>query len=137
MSTVTAVAAPVKSSSLADATTVAGKEFEGLTRSEARLSKADLDARDSVAEVDPKAVDSRDGRMEVSLEVAVAEARRTSKLARYSTNRSREDVEIAEEALRLLRRELDGLVEGWMDRRMRLLGGRGAVGCVERRFNNG
>lgn len=130
VSTVTAVAAPVKSSSPADAATVVGKDFEGLTQSEARSSKADLDARDPVTEVDPKAVDSRDGGMEASLEVAVAEARRTSKLARHSAKRSREDVELAEEALRLLRKELDGLVEDWVDRRMRLLGGREGWGRV-------
>lgn len=45
-----------------------------------------------------------------------------SQRLRVDARQARDDAEVAEEALRALRLELEGLAEGWTDLRMRLLG---------------
>ena len=72
---------------------------------------------------DPEVVEQR----QAGLLKATEEAGRASKEARRVTRRAREDAESEEEALRLLRTELEGVVEAWTNRKMSLLGGWGTA----------
>lgn len=74
---------------------------------------------------------------------AVAQARGVSRRARRDARQAREDTEVAEEALRRLRMELEGLTAVWTDRRTKLLGeqmeggGGGRLAGVKRLMEGG
>lgn len=74
-----------------------------------------------------------------STEVVAAEAaaKLVSKKAKRDARQARDDAEIAEESLRLLRVEVEGLAESWTDQKMKLLGemrGRGEMTDATRKL---
>lgn len=121
--------APLASTSAGQRDTRVADVAEGKQSSKTDTQNAATAAADGVNSRDGGLGDSKDpatGAVDVDTAAAALgeeeEAGGASGRARSEARRARDDAKVAEEALRLLRLEVEELARGWTDERMRLLG---------------